>query len=84
MIWADPKGNVSIQPIVMFFPQLDHNCPALPVADLFLPAEGLGELKDGPARTWLPEPIVRALMMPSELAQAPLGYPCPKLPLTPR
>lgn len=32
MVWADPKGNVSIQFILMFFPQLDHGFPALPVA----------------------------------------------------
>lgn len=82
MVWADPKGNMSVQLMLMFFPQLDHDCPVLPMADLFLPTEGLGELKDGPARTWLPEPIVRALMMPSELPQTPLGYSYPKLPLT--
>jgi len=81
MVWADPKGNVSIQLMQMFFPQLDHNCPALPVADLFLLAEGLEELKDGSARTWLREPIVRVLMMPAEPAQAPLGYLYPRLPV---
>lgn len=57
MVWANPKGNMPIQLVQMFSPQPHHDCPALPVTDVFLPAEGLGELKDGPARACLPSPL---------------------------
>lgn len=30
VVWANPKGNLWIQLILMLFPQLDCDCPALP------------------------------------------------------